>query len=322
MRLWCPVALALLLVPLVVEAHQTGRVYRVGVLETVPSAANLAALRRGLAELGYVEGQNLAIEHRSADGRTTRLADLAHELVRLNVDAIVTQGTPAALAAKQATTTVPIVMGSSGDPAAEGVVASFARPGGNVTGFHVMAPPEMGGKRLRLLKEMVPALSRVAVLWNSGNLYVALLVRDTETVARAMGVKLQTVGFRSRWNFDAAFEEAILGQTDAVIAVEDDQTLSDRARVVEFATMSRLPAIYGLREFAEAGGLMAYGTDRRDLFRRAAGYVHRILEGTKPGDLPIEPPTRFELVINLKTARALRLTVPPSLLQRADHVIE
>lgn len=321
MRLWCAVALALLLVPLVAEA-QTGKVHRVGVLETVPSAANLAALRRGLAELGYVEGQNLAIEHRSADGRTTRLADLAHELVRLNVDAIVTQGTPAALAAKQATTTVPIVMGSSGDPAAEGVVASFARPGGNVTGFHVMAPPEMGGKRLRLLKEMVPALSRVAVLWNSGNLYVALLVKDTETVARAMGVKLQTVGFRSRWNFDAAFEEAILGQTDAVIAVEDDQTLGDRARLVEFATMSRLPAIYGLREFAEAGGLMAYGTDRRDLFRRAAGYVHRILEGTKPGDLPIEPPTRFELVINLKTARALRLTVPPSLLQRADHVIE
>ncbi|MGH2356526.1 MAG: ABC transporter substrate-binding protein [Candidatus Limnocylindria bacterium] len=314
-----------LVAPVAAEAQQAGKVYRIGVLEGVPigpNEANVAAFRQGLRDLGYVEGQNLVIEYRSADGRPEGFADLASELVRLKVDVIVTRGTPAALAAKQATETIPIVMASSGDPAAEGIMASRARPRGNVTGFHSMAPPELGGKRLRLLKEMVPRLSRVAVLWNSGELYGALMVRETETVARVMGVQVKSVEFRSRWEFDRAFEEAILGQVDALIAVEDYQTLTDRTRVVDFANMSKLPAIYGLREFVDAGGLMAYGTDRRDLFRRAAAYVDRILKGANPADLPVGQPIKFELVINVKTAKTLGLTVPPSLLRRADQVIE
>jgi putative ABC transport system substrate-binding protein len=309
-------------------AAQAGaRLYRIGVLEMVGAAANgenLGAFREGLRALGYVEGQNLAIEYRSAEGRPERLAELAGELVRLKVDAMVTRGTAAALSAKHATGAIPIVMASSGEPAAEGVVASLARPGGNVTGFHTMAPAELGGRRLALLREVVPGAARVGILWNPADIQPPLLVRDTERVARAMGMQLKSLEVQGRHGlatFEQAFEAALLGQVDAFIAVEDYLTFSQRARIVDFAAMSRLPAIYGLREFVDAGGLMSYGVDRRDLFRRSAVYVHRILHGARPGDLPVEAPTRFELAVNLGTARALGLAIPPSLLRRADHVV-
>lgn len=324
-RLSLAVAVFSLAAPLAIEAQHAGKVYRIGVLEVVgaaSNAANLSAFRQGLRELGYVEGQNFMIEYRSADGRAERFLDLAIELVRLKVDVIVTRGEPAALAAKQATATIPIVMASSGDPAVTGIVASLARPGGNVTGFHIMAPPELGGKRLQLLKEAVPGLSRVGILWNPADIYPPLIVRDTERIARAIGIQLTSLEVQRPEAFEQAFEAASLGQIDALIAVEDYLVFTDRSRVVDFAAMSRLPAIYGLREFVDAGGLMSYGTDRRDLFRRCATYIDRILKGARPADLPVERPTKFELAINLKTARALGLTIPSSLLQRADHIIQ
>lgn len=319
------VAVLVLAAPLAVEAQHTGKVYRIGVLEIVglaSNAANLSAFRQGLAELGYVEGQHFVIEYRSADGRTERLGDLATELVRLRADVIVTRGTPAALAAKQATPTIPIVMASSGDPVVEGVVASLARPGGNVTGLHIIAPPELGGQRLQLLKEAVPRSSRIGVLWNAGDLYTPLIVRDTERTARAMGVQLKSLELQRSGPFEQVFETALFGQVDALIVVEDYFTFTYRTRIVDFATMSRLPAIYGFREFVDDGGLMSYGTDRRDLYRRCATYIHRILTGASPGDLPVEPPIKFELAINLKTARMLGLTLPPALLRRADYIIQ
>ncbi len=323
-RLSLVVAVLILAVPLAIEAQPAGKVYRIGVLEIVgmaSNAANLSAFRQGLAELGYVEGQNVVIEYRSADGRPERFLDLATELVRLKVDVIVTRGTPATLTAKQATQTIPIVMASSGDPVLEGIVASLARPGGNVTGLHIMGPPELGGKRLQLLKEAVPGSSRIGILWNP-DLYTPLIVRDTERVARAMGVQLKSLEMQRSEPFEQVFETALFGQVDALIAVEDQLTFTYRARILEFAAMSRLPAIYGLREFVDAGGLMSYGTDRRDLYRRCATYVHRILTGASPADLPVEPPIKFELAINLKTARVLGLTIPPALLLRADYIIQ
>jgi putative ABC transport system substrate-binding protein len=310
------------------EAQHDAKVYRIGVLETVgavSNVANLSAFRQGLRELGYVEGQNFVIEYRSADGHPERFADLASELVRLKVDVIVTRGTAAALSAKQATGTIPIVMASSGEPAAEGIVASLARPGGNVTGFHIMAPAELGGRRLQLLEEVVLGASRVGILWNPGDIQTPLIVRETERVARAMGVQLKSLELQGREGlatFDQAFEAALMGQVDAFIAVEDHVTFTFRARILDFAAMSRLPAMYGLREFVDAGGLMSYGTDRRDLFRRSATYVHRILKGARPADLPVEAPTKFELAINLKTAKALGLTIPPALLLRADYLVQ
>jgi putative ABC transport system substrate-binding protein len=332
MRIALAVGALLCAASLSVEAQPAGKVYRIGVLETVGAASNaenLDAFRRGLSDLGYVEGQSFVIEYRSADGRAERFTDLAAELVRLEVDMIVTRGTPAALSAKQVTRTTPIVMATSGDPTAEGIVASLTRPGGNVTGLHIMGPPELlGGTRLQLLKEAVPGSARVGILWNSVDVQSPLIVRETERVARAMRVQLTSLelqrcsGVRCRDAFDQAFEAALMGQVDALITVEDYLTFTDRARIVDFATTSRLPAIYGLREFVDAGGLMSYGTDRRDLFRRAAGYVHKILSGARPADLPIEPPTRFELAINLKTAKALGITIPPSLLRRADHIVQ
>jgi putative tryptophan/tyrosine transport system substrate-binding protein len=310
------------------EAQHDAKVYRIGVLEIVGAEANIAnlgAFRRGLRELEYVEGQDFVIEYRSADGRPERFADLATELVRLEVDVIVTRGTAAALSAKRATKTVPIVMASSGEPVAEGIVASLARPGGNITGFHIIAPAELGGRRLQLLKEAGLGSSRVGILWNPADIQTPLIVRDTERVAQAMGVQLKSLELQGREGlatFDQAFEAALMGQVDAFIAVEDYLTFTYRDRIIKFAAMSRLPAIYGLREFVDAGGLMSYGTDRRDLFRRSATYVHRILKGARPADLPVEQPTKFELAINLKTAKELGLTIPPSLLQRADYLVQ
>jgi putative tryptophan/tyrosine transport system substrate-binding protein len=292
------------------------------VLGVASNEANLSAFRQGLRELGYVEGQNIVIEYRSADGRPERFPDLATELVRLKVDVIVTRGTSAALGAKHVTDTIPIVMASSGDPVFAGLVTSLARPGANVTGFHLMTPPGLAGTRLRLLKEVIPGLSRVGVLLDSGDVSSRLMMKEIERVAHEIGVQLHSVDTRRPADFDRAFEAAILDRVDALITVEGVLTATDLSRIVDFAAMSRLPAIYGLREFVDAGGLMAYGTDLRDLFRRAATYVHRVLNGAKPGDLPVEPPAKFELAINLKTAKALGLTIPPSLLRRADYVIQ
>jgi putative tryptophan/tyrosine transport system substrate-binding protein len=307
----------------VVEAQ--GKTFRIGVLDVLGAAsngANLSAFRQGLRELGYIEGQNVVIEYRSADGRPERFPDLATELVRLKVDVIVTRGTSAALGAKHVTDTIPIVMASSGDPVFAGLVTSLARPGANVTGLHLITPPDLAGTRLRLLKEVIPGLSRVGVLLDSGDVYSRLMMKEIEKVAREIGVQLHSVDAQRPADFDRAFEAAILDRVDALITVEGVLTATDLGRIVDFAAMSRLPAIYGLREFVDAGGLMAYGADLRDLFRRAATYVHRILNGARPGDLPVEPATKFELAINLKTARALGLTIPPSLLRRADYVIQ
>jgi putative tryptophan/tyrosine transport system substrate-binding protein len=309
----------------VLEAQHAGKIFRIGVLDVLGMAsneANLSAFRQGLRELGYVEGQNVVIEYRSADGRPERFPDLATELVRLKVDVIVTRGTSAALGAKHVTDTIPIVMASSGDPVFAGLVTSLARPGANVTGLHLMTPPGLAGTRLRLLKEVIPGLSRVGVLLDSGDVYSRLMMKEIERVAHEIGVQLSSVDARRPADFDRAFEAAILDRVDALITVEGVLTATDLRRIVDFAAMSRLPAIYGLREFVDAGGLMAYGTDLRDLFRRSATYVHRILNGAKPGDLPVEPPAKFELAINLKTAKALGLTIPPSLLRRADYVIQ
>ena len=315
-----------LTVPLAGEAQRTSP-YRIGVLEAVgetSNAANLAAFRQGLSALGYTEGHNVVIESRSAEGRPERFGDLALELVRLQPDVIVTRGDPAAFAARRATATIPIVMASSGDPAATGIVASLGRPGGNVTGLHMLILPEVAGRRLRVLRELVPGLTRVGVLWNSATHHTPLLMRETANVASETGVRLHSFELRAPGDlrFERVLEEAALSRIEALITVEDALTLAQRGLIVQFAAMSRLPAIYGLREFVDAGGLMAYGADRRDMFRRAAGYVHRILTGASPADLPIEPPTRFELIINLKTAKALGLTIPPSLLARTDEVIE
>jgi putative ABC transport system substrate-binding protein len=320
------VALALLCAgPVTAGGPSAARVYRIGVLETVgitSNATNFGAFRDGLRQLGYVEGENLVFEYRSTDGRAERFPDLAAELVKLEVDLIVTRGEPAALSAKHATRTIPIVMASSGDPTASGIVRNLSRPGGNVTGFHIMGSADLAGRRLRLLRELVPGLSRVGVLWHRGDIHAFQEMRENEAAARAMGIHVTSLEVMRPSELDGAFETALMAQIDALVTIADSMTVPQRARITQFAAMSRLPAIYGLREFVDAGGLVAYGTDRRDLFRRSAGYVDRILKGARPGDLPVEAPTKFELVINLRTARALGLTMPPSWTSRADDVVE
>lgn len=316
----------LLAAPLAARAQPAGREYRIGMLDLVgtPSnEANLDAFRHGLRELGHVEGQSFVIEYRSAEGRAERFPDLAAELVRLKVDVIVTRGTSAALGARHATDTIPIVMAWSGDPVFAGLVSSLARPGGNVTGLHLGVSPKLAGERLRLLEELLPGLARVGVVMDSGDVYAHMVMREIEKTAHAIGVQLYNVGARGPGGLERAFEQAVLDhRVDALFVVEGPVTVADLGRIVDFAAMSRLPAIYGLREFVDAGGLVAHGPDPRDLFRRAATYVHRILQGARPADLPVEPVAKLALVINLKTARALGLTIPQSLLQRADQVIE
>jgi len=318
------VALGILVVPLAAEAQQAGKVARIGVLaqgSSTDAPHSGEAFRQGLHDLGYVEGQNIVLEYRWAEGRAERLPDLAVELVNLKVDVIVAGGTPAPLAAKHATRTIPIVMGGAGDPVGTGLVASLARPGGNVTGLSTLTP-ELGRKRLQLLKEVVPGVSRVAVLWNAANPYTLLLVRETEAAARTLGVQVQSLAVRGPDDFENALPAAIRGRAGALIVVDDPLTYLYRMRIVDFAARNRLPAMYGFREFAEAGGLMAFGANLADLYRRAATYVDKILKGAKPADLPVEQPTKFELIINMKTAKALGLTIPPSLLLRADQVVE
>ena len=246
---------------------------------------------------------------------------LAADLVRHKVDVIAAAGTLAPLSAKQASSTIPIVMTSAGDPLGSGLVASLARPGGNVTGMSLMAP-DLGGKRLELLKEVLPRLARVAVLWNAANPYSALVFKETQAAGRTLGIEVQSLEVRAPDDFDGAFEAARRQRPDALITVEDPLTLTYRQRVADFTAEQQLPSLHGVREFAAAGGLMSYGASLADLFRRAAGYVDKILRGAKPADLPVQQPSKFELVINLKTAKALGLTVPLTLQASAEEVIE
>ena len=312
----------LLAAPLAARAQQVGKVYRIGILEAIPAArnaANLDALRRGLRDLGYVEGRNLVIEYRSADGRAERFPDLASELVRLKVDLIVTRGTPAARAAKNATGTIPVVMATMGDP--HPIVASFAHPGGNITGVTTFST-ELTGKRIELLKELVPRLSRVALLHNMGNPAAPPEWEETKTAARSLGLQAELLDVRSQDDLGRAFKLAVRQHVDALLIGADSLTQMHQQTIVDLAARHRLPAAWPAREFVEAGGLMAYALSYPDLYFRFASFVDKIFKGAKPGDLPIEQPTKFELVINLKTAKALGLTVPQSLLLRADAMIQ
>ena len=314
---------ALLAAPLAAEGQPAGKVVRIGVLTLgfARSTPPIEAFQQGLREHGYVEGQNTALEFRFAKGRTDRLPALAAELVRLNVDVIVTESNVAALAAKHATQTIPIVMAVAGDPVKAGVVTSLARPGVNITGL-TLIHPELSSKRLQLLNEAVPRLTHVAVVWNPTNPAAAGFLRETEVAARSLGLRVKGVEVRSPAELDEAFRVVTSARPSALITLGDGMLWSVRARIVEFATKNRLPGVFPERDFPEAGGLMSYGPNLTANFQRAATLVDRILKGANPADLPIEQPTKFELVINLKTAKALGLTIPPSLLQRADQVIE
>ena len=305
---------------------QPGRVFRIGILGnfpvTDPEDARLwGAFIEGLRELGYVEGRNITIEHRSSEGKFDRLPDLAADLVRLQVDVIVTGGPPAPLVAKQATSTIPIVFAVSGDPVAEGLVASLARPGGNITGLASVSG-DVVGKQLALLKEAAPKVSRVAVLQNPSNETHARILRQAEGAAQALGMQLHIVQARTPPEIDADFAAMRSRRVDGVLVLRDALFLAQRIRIATLAAKSRLPVMYGFRDQAEAGGLMAYGASVPHMYRHAATYVDKILKGAKPADLPVEQPTRFELVINAKTAKALGLTIPQSLLGRADEVIQ
>ena len=312
--------------PLVAEAQAPAKAYRIGLLGGSPPDSPEAVHLWGgffqvLRELGYVEGQNIVIEGRWYGNRPERLPALAAELVRLPVDVIVAGTAPSPEAAKRATATIPIVMASHTDPVASGLVSSLARPGGNVTGLSAVGP-ELGGKQLQLLKETLPGLNRVAVLSNPTITSQALSVREIEAVSRSLKMQLQVLEARGPSAFDGAFAAATRERAGALLVLGGSVFFAHRPRLVELAAQSRLPAMYGVREFPQAGGLMAYGPDIRDNWRRAAWYVDRILKGAKPADLPVEQPTKFELVINLKTAKALGLTIPPAVLARADEVIQ
>ena len=313
--------------PVAAEAQQAGKVYRIGNLWNVPPTAPdvsriLEAFRQGLRELGYVEGQNIEIEWRFAEGRFERFPDLVAELVRLKVDVIVTVTNSGAQAAKQATSTIPIVVAAGGDLVAAGLAASLARPGGNITGLTLTAGPEIAGKQLELLKLAVPKVSRVAVLRNPATLGHALMVRETEVAARALGLQLQVLEAGGPDEFGRAFLAMTRERAGALLVLQDGMFFFHRTRLADLAAKSHLPAMYAFREFVDAGGLMAYAANLADSFRRSATYVDKILKGAKPGDLPVEQPTKFELVINLKTAKALGLKIPQSVLIRADQVIQ
>jgi putative tryptophan/tyrosine transport system substrate-binding protein len=316
----------LLAAPLAVEAQQAAKIARIGYLGTNLTATPQLpeAFRQGLRDLGYVEGRNLVIEYRFVEGKFDRFPALAAELVALKVDVIVAANTPAALAAKQATKTIPIVFAAASDPVASGFVTSLARPGGNVTGLSLLGE-ELVGKRLELLKQVVPGVSRVAVLWQPGGLPERTekdMLKAADVAARALGVRLHFVEARGPADFDRAFSDMTRARAGALTVLPSAMFIYERRRLADLAAKNRLPAVYPWREFVDAGGLMAYGPNLADLFRRAATYVDKILKGAKPGDLPIEQPTKFELVINLKTAKALGLTIPLSLLGRADEVIQ
>ena len=285
-----------------------------------PPAVDIDAFRRGLREHGYFEGKNIIIEYRWARGNEETLRSAVADLVRLKVDLIVASAPAATRAAKEATTTIPIVMILVADPVAFGFVASLARPGGNITGFAYLLP-ELSGKRLEILKDAVPHVSRVAVMWNAANPYKARDLKEVEAVARALSITLHGIPVHGPDGFDGAFNSAVEGRAQALLPLDDPFTIAHRHRIAELALKHRLPTVYSVKPFVEAGGLMSYGPDRADLSRRAATYVDKILKGAKPIDLPVQQPTRFELVVNLKTAKALGIALPPLIMTRVDHVI-
>jgi putative tryptophan/tyrosine transport system substrate-binding protein len=304
--------------PLAARAQQAGKVPRIGIIDDSPI---WNAFRHSLRDLGYLEGQNVAFEYRYAGGLPDRLAWVAVELVRRPVDLIATFGTPPSLAAKQATTTIPIVMMGVGDPVGSGLVSSLARPGGNITGNTILGP-EVAGKRLQLLKEVIPSLSRVAFLWNPDNASHPAQLAELRVAVEALGIKLLPVPVRSSDEFDNAFAAMMRERPDAFLMTNDPFHQLSIGRILDFLANDRLPGMFVTREVAVAGGLLSYGASLPDLFRRGAVYVHKILQGTKPADLPIEQPVKFELVVNLKTAKAMGLSIPESFLLRADEAIE
>ncbi len=309
--------------PFAAEAQQTARVPRIGVLYYgVPSAsADLQALLYGLRELGWVDGRNVTVDIRYAEGRTERFPELAADVLRQKSDVIVATSTPGSVAAKNATSTIPIVILAASDPVGAGLVPSLARPGGNITGLSLLAP-ELSAKRVDLLKQTLPQLARLGVLWNIQNEGMQLRFREVSSAAPPLGIHVLSFGVRNPAEFDEAFAAMRREHPHALLVMADPVTMGQRKRTVEFAETHRIPAIYETREFADAGGLMSYGINLAEHFRRGAVYVDKILKGAKPADLPVEQPTKFELIINLKTAKALGLTIPPALLLRADEVIK
>jgi putative tryptophan/tyrosine transport system substrate-binding protein len=308
--------------PLAANAQQPTKRYRIGMLETVSPAFNTAeleAFRKGLRELGYVEGQTYKIEYRSADGQAERFQELADELVRLGVDLIVTRGTPATIAAKNATRTIPVIMSSVGEPLQ--IVDSLARPGGNVTGLSAFVNI-LTSKRLGLTRELVPQLSRIGLFHNMSNPVAPPQWEETKTAAQSWGIEAELLDVRSQEDIVRAFETAQERRVDALLVGLDGLIQVHRQVITGLAARKRLPAVYSGREFIEAGGLLSYAVSYPDLYRRATTYVDKIFKGAKPGDLPVEQPTKFELIINLKAAKALGLTLPPTLIARADEVIE
>ena len=314
---------ALLALSFPAQAQQPLKVPRIAFLSAVsPSSISprTEAFRQGLRELGYVEGKSIVIEYRWAEGKFDRLPDLAAELVRLKVDVILSGGPTATRPAKEATVTIPIVMAFDDDPVGSGFVASLARPGGNITGLSTLAP-EISGKQLELLKEIVPRLSRVAVFGTSTRSGNAQALREIELAAGTLGVQLQYLDVLGAKDIEALFRAASKGRADAVLALASPTLLLQRTQIADLAVKNRLPAIYDRAEFVEDGGLMTYSVSITDLFRRAATYVDKILKGAKPADLPVEQPTKFEFIVNLKAAKQIGLTIPPNVLARADKVI-
>jgi len=313
---------SLIVAPPHVDARPPDKLYRIGILErtsTAINAANLDAFRQGLRELGYVEGKSFVVEYRSADGHDERFPALATELVRLKVDLILTRGTPAALAAKNATATIPVVITGVGDPVGQGVVASLARPGTNITGLSA-AVTEIYPKRVQLLRELVPRAARIAGLFNMGNPALPPQWREVETAARSLGIEPQLLDVRKREDLEPAFDVAIRQRVDALVVGIETLTQANQGLIVDLAARRRLPAMYASTEFS--GGLISYGVNYPEMYRRAAMFADKIFKGAKPADLPVEEPTKFELVINAKTARALGLTIPPALRLRADRLTE
>ncbi len=309
--------------PLAARAQQAGRLPTIGFLgATTPAGQSqlTAAFVQRLRQLGWIEGHTVAIEYRWAEGRSERFAEFAAELVRLKVDVILTHNTPPVLAAKQATSVIPIVFATAADPVGTGVVASLARPGSNVTGLSTQTP-DLAGKRIELLREVVPGLRRLAILANPENSYVILEVREVQAAARTLGLEVALFEIRRAEDITPAFE-GLKGGVEALYILPDPLLFTNRLRINTLALGARLPTMHGLREYVEASGLISYGPNWRDQWRRAADYIDKILRGAKPADIPVEQPTKFDLIINLTTAKALGLTVPPTLLARADEVIE
>ncbi len=314
-------AIVLFAGPMAAQAQQASKVYRIGFVTTGSAGAALEPLRQGLTEAGYLEGRNLVIEARFASGRQELLPELVADVIRQKVDVLVVVSTSTALAAKRATSTVPIVFASVFDPVASGIVPSLARPGGNITGTAIGVGGDFGGKWVELLKEAVPGMTRAAVLWNSANQSSVQSAESIRAAARVSGVKLELFDAGNAASLDKALGAIAASRAEGLIIAPDPLFNASRAKVVRFAASRRLPAVYFFRSFADAGGLMAYGANNADSIRAAAKYVDKILKGAKPADLPVDQPTHFELVINLRTAKTLGLKLPQSLLVRAEHLI-